>query len=93
MDAVLHSITFYDKFKHVSDQFKVILMYTLRTEGSRSVLPEGLSFYPEPFAFEQPFFEERVPEGFFVGLKVPLRTCFKNTFWKCGSLEEFFKDC
>ena len=34
--------------------------YTLRKEGSLQVLPEGVRFYPEPFASEEPFFEERV---------------------------------
>ncbi len=40
------------------------------------VLPEGLRFYPEPFASEEPFFEERVLQGFFVRQRVPWRILF-----------------
>ena len=39
---------------------------TLRNKGSKRVPPEGLKFYPEPFVSEEPFFEERVCQGFFM---------------------------
>ena len=38
------------------------------------VLPEGLRFYPEQFVSEEPVIEVGIRQGFFVRLKVPLKT-------------------
>lgn len=46
---------------------------TLRNKGYKRVLPEGLRFYPESFAPEEPSFEGTVPKGIVTsGLESPL---------------------
>ena len=49
--------------------------FTLRSKGSKRVLPEGLRFCQEPFASEEHCDEERDLERVFVRLKIPF---FKN---------------
>ena len=66
---------------HLTEKLLQAHVDTLRNNGSKRALPDGLRFYPEPFASEEPCFEETVCQGFSVRLRFPLRTLYiKQTF-------------
>ena len=49
---------------------------SLRNKGSKGVLPEGLTFYSQPFSSEGPLFFE----GVYQGLPCKTRGCIKSPF-------------